>query len=169
MDGLHELTDIPAKVRKAIWILIEVAQHDVMLSIEISIARTFSKDQRIQEHLVYCFPNIAKQRPPPACQRFLLDFAQKAKQFLPSFTKNDFLRYLESRNLLAVFERLLQPNSLVAFKHHPAAFHELGELRVQLDTQEFDNCQSRQHVHGDIVGCFGTVQRGDMSIRKQRL
>ena len=49
MNRLHEFAKDPADIRKAVWILIKIAQHNVMLRVQVRVASVFDKDQRIQE------------------------------------------------------------------------------------------------------------------------
>ena len=111
----------------------------------------------------------SEQRSTGAGQSFLLDFAQRAKEFLSGLAQNYFLRHLERRDPLAIFQRLLRPHAFVALQRHAAAFQNLGKLQTQFNAQKLDDRDPGQHIQRRIAFGLGAIQRGGMHIRQERL
>src|SRR5581483_5710526 len=106
-ESRHDLPDAAIAIR----IPVPIPQHHIVLSAKVVVSPILRKQQPIQEQRVAeiraASRLFAKQRSPRARERTLLHFAQAFKDFLPGFSENDSLSYLERRDALAIFMRAL--------------------------------------------------------------
>ena len=128
LQGEQKFPDDPAHVGKSVRIAIEVAQHHVVLGVQVSVTAVFGKDQRVQKEFVFRLAAIAEQRPAHARQGLLLDLAQDAEQLLSGLAQDDFLGHLKTGDALAILQRLLLAHAFVTLEHHAAAFQHLRKL-----------------------------------------
>ena len=133
---------------KAVQIAIVVAEHYVLLSIQIIVAAVFGEQQAIHEQLILRRFLFAEQRAPHLAQRLLLDIAQGLEQVLAGPAQHHFLVHLKMGKQVAQHHRLalvaLPPRPFKDLQPRPAALQHLIELQRHFVAQKLDDRQSHQ-------------------------
>ena len=91
---------------EAIGVALVVAQHHVMLGIQIIIMAVIGKQQPIDEKIVNGGFFLAEERAPHLAQRLLFDFAKGLEQILSYAAQDALLIYLKAGKMVAQHHRL---------------------------------------------------------------
>src|SRR5580700_1913851 len=158
-----------AQTREAIGILVEVAEHVIVLGAEIIVASIFAQNQRIEKQPIAVSGQFAEQRAARARERFFFDFAKQSENLLPSAPQDDFLAHLEGRDEFLRLHHLYLPHALERLQLHAALFENPRKLRLHFGANELKHGEAAEQIDRRIALCLGAIQNREMNRDQQRL
>ena len=111
-QALEKFQSQSAEIGKTIGILLEIAEHVVMLGAEVVVAAVFGIDQGFEELALGIGRQCAQQGAAGAQQRLHFDLSQESKKFLPGLAEAHLLAHQERRNPFVRLHHFLLPQAL---------------------------------------------------------
>ena len=152
---------------EGVGILIEVAEHVVVLGAEIIVAAVFGEDERVEKQSIAVVGGFSEERAAGAGEGFFLYLAEQAEDFLSGFSLDDFLAHLEAGDQFLGLVHLGQTQAFEGLGFHPALLEGAGELGLQFGADEFEDGQASEDVDGGISRDLGAIQDGKVKRHQQ--